>query len=191
MASTRSCFLAGADAPGQDGLRGHEPDEDPCANRGIGVAAMKTYAGGAVFEKKLPLTPLQCIAYTLAQPAVATVAVGFKTVEQVGAAMRYLTATPAEKAVESAVPLVQEHLRGTCIYCGHCLPCPSVVDIPRINGLVAAAESGVSENLRKAYDSTPVRASACVECGLCAERCPFGVDVVANMLKAQRLFEQG
>lgn len=75
------------------------------------------------------------------------------------------------------------------VYCSHCLPCPSVIDIPRISGLLVSAANGVSENLKRTYGSVAAKASSCVECGLCSERCPFGVDVVANMREAARLFE--
>ena len=35
----------------------------------------------------------------------------------------------------------------------------------------------------------PAKASACVGCNVCMERCPFGVDVIAKMEKAVQLFE--
>lgn len=75
------------------------------------------------------------------------------------------------------------------VYCSHCLPCPSVIDVPRINGLLVSAANGVSENLKRTYGSVAAKASSCMECGLCSEKCPFGVDVVANMREAARLFE--
>ena len=34
-----------------------------------------------------------------------------------------------------------------------------------------------------------VRAAACVECGICLERCPFDVDIIDNMREAVTLFE--
>lgn len=160
-----------------------------CVTRGTGVAAMKTFAGGAVFEKNLPVTPIQCISYTLAQPAVATAAIGFKSVEQIGAALRYLEAPPEERAFDPVITKFQKNIRGTCVYCSHCLPCPSVIDIPQVNGLLVAAAKGLSENLKRVYRSIAAKTSSCVECGLCVERCPFGVDVVANMREAARLFE--
>ena len=35
----------------------------------------------------------------------------------------------------------------------------------------------------------PVKASACVECGLCVERCPFDVDIMAKLAEAAAMFE--
>jgi predicted aldo/keto reductase-like oxidoreductase len=39
------------------------------------------------------------------------------------------------------------------------------------------------------YAESPVKASACVECGVCEERCPFDVEIVAKMREAVALFE--
>ena len=39
------------------------------------------------------------------------------------------------------------------------------------------------------YAEFPVKASACVECGLCEERCPFDVDIIAKMREAVALFK--
>lgn len=151
---------------------------------------MKVFVGGVVFEKHLPVTPVQCISYTLSQPGLATCAIGVKSVAEVAGALRYVEATPAEKAFEAALPLLDKKVAGSCVYCSHCLPCPSVVDIPQVNRLLAAARHGLTDSLRQAYESAPVKASACVECGICVERCPFGVDVVANVKEAANLFEK-
>ena len=45
------------------------------------------------------------------------------------------------------------------------------------------------EQVRKWYSRFSVKASACVECGECLARCPFGVDIVARMREAAALFE--
>jgi len=38
------------------------------------------------------------------------------------------------------------------------------------------------------YELLSVKASASTECGTCMERCPFGVDVIANMNRAVEIF---
>jgi predicted aldo/keto reductase-like oxidoreductase len=45
------------------------------------------------------------------------------------------------------------------------------------------------EQVKEWYAEFPVKASACVECGICVERCPFDVDIVAKMHQAAALFE--
>ena len=48
--------------------------------------------------------------------------------------------------------------------------------------------SGV-EQVKEWYAGFPVKASACVECGVCVERCPFGVDIIAKMREAAVVLE--
>jgi predicted aldo/keto reductase-like oxidoreductase len=45
------------------------------------------------------------------------------------------------------------------------------------------------EQVKEWYAEFPVKASACVECGICVERCPFDVDIIATMHQAAALFE--
>jgi predicted aldo/keto reductase-like oxidoreductase len=37
------------------------------------------------------------------------------------------------------------------------------------------------EQVKEWYAEFPVKASACVECGVCLERCPFDVEIIARM----------
>jgi predicted aldo/keto reductase-like oxidoreductase len=46
------------------------------------------------------------------------------------------------------------------------------------------------EQIKEWYAEFPVKASACVECGVCMERCPFGVEIIAKMREATALLEQ-
>ncbi len=63
-----------------------------------------------------------------------------------------------------------------------------MIDIGQTIRLLDMAQQGLSEALRMAYEAMPVRASACTECGVCMERCPFGVEVIVKMEQATRLF---
>lgn len=85
---------------------------------------------------------------------------------------------------------MHQGLAGHRVRCNHCLPCPAEIDIGRTILYVGFSQwEGVTDWLRAWYDDLPARASACIECGLCVERCPFGVDVIAKMREAVRLFE--
>lgn len=55
--------------------------------------------------------------------------------------------------------------------------------------LVDQARGGITEEQTGWYSGFPVQASACTECGVCVERCPFEVDVIAKLRKAVELFE--
>ena len=74
------------------------------------------------------------------------------------------------------------------MYCNHCLPCPVSIDIGRTTRLADTVRYGINNEIRAEYEALPAKASACIECGNCVERCPFGVDAIANMSRAAGLF---
>jgi predicted aldo/keto reductase-like oxidoreductase len=43
---------------------------------------------------------------------------------------------------------------------------------------------------KSGYAEFPVKASACVECGVCMERCPFGVEIIGKMREAVAVCEE-
>jgi predicted aldo/keto reductase-like oxidoreductase len=179
-----------------------------CAAQGVSVVAMKAYGGGKLlrgrtvrfaryqtgggsYKKKVPatITPVQCLAYALAQPAVATVLPGIANVTELEAALALLTATDEEKDFGPALADFQEYVEGECVYCNHCLPCPEEIDIAEISRLLDVAGDEPSPALWAAYAALPVKASACTTCGACVKRCPFGVAVIDRMQQAASLFE--
>ena len=38
------------------------------------------------------------------------------------------------------------------------------------------------------YDGHKIKAPACVQCGVCLERCPYDVDIMAKLEEAEALF---
>jgi uncharacterized protein len=159
-----------------------------CASRGVAVVVMKAFRGGEYVTREKPISPVVCLSYALSQPAVATVAMGVKNVAELDANLRYLTASDAEKDFAAAVTEVKHDLKGVCVYCNHCLPCESELNIPEIIRLLTMAQKGMTPEIKAAYAALLVKASDCTECGLCMERCPFGVDIEAKMQEAVRVF---
>lgn len=164
-----------------------------CEKNGVGIIAMKPYAAGWLFNNEnassLVLTPSQCISYALSQPGVCTVVPGCKTTAHMRDALAYLTASDAEKDYSRVISESKWDLSGSCMYCNHCLPCPAGIDIAAVSRLADSAAKGVSENVKAKYEALSSKASGCLECGACVERCPFGVDVISNMKRASDLFE--
>lgn len=80
--------------------------------------------------------------------------------------------------------------------CKHCLPCPREIPIPEV---ISCLDYVVSYGHRPRHDSTSrqryasmqVKASDCSECGECMERCPFKVDIIGKMKRAEEVFEEG
>lgn len=181
-----------------------------CVKHNVGLVAMKPYAGGKLLSKErtirvarymtggaeafkvkksAPITPVQCLSYVLSQVGVCTTVPGCKNLEQLTAALAYWEATEEERDFSAILSDFQQYVTGECVYCNHCLPCPSEIDVGQTVRLFEMAQQHLTAELQAAYDALPARASDCVECGACTERCPFGVDVISRMGQAVELFE--
>lgn len=159
-----------------------------CQRRGVGVVAMKTYAGGVLFERCPDLTPQDCLSFALGQPAVAVAAVGCRTVAELDAALAYLGRASDVRDTGRAVEGAREAAPGQCTYCHHCEPCPVGIEVAAVHRLLAAAENGVSSELRARYLALAVDPADCIGCEACTERCPFGVQAAENIRRAARWF---
>ncbi|MHB1357425.1 MAG: aldo/keto reductase [Anaerolineae bacterium] len=159
-----------------------------CAQQGVAVVAMKPYAGGHLLapthQDSLAISPVRCLAYILAQSAVATVVPGCKNLEQLVAALAVTTASEAEKDYAQAITKVKQWTPGDCVYCNHCLPCPSNIDIARVMRLYDQSQLELTPNLQSQYAQLVCSADDCIQCGACEERCPFGVPVIERMERA-------
>jgi predicted aldo/keto reductase-like oxidoreductase len=200
--------LASHAVPGKKDL------EYACATHEVGLVAMKPYAGGRLlrkehiihvedfqmgrtemmgaptsFEKPVTITPLQCLSYVLSQVGVSTTVPGCKNLGELAAALAYWQAADEEKDPAAVLPAFEDLVTGECVYCNHCLPCPSAIDIGKTLSLLDEAQQHLTAELQSAYDALSVKASCCVQCGDCVTRCPFGVDAMAKMDQAAELFE--
>ena len=167
-----------------------------CEQQDVGITVMKGYAGGRLFDPQrspfgTALTPVQCLHYCLTRPAVASVLVGVDSPEQIDAAVAYETASEDEKDYASVLAQAPRHAyTGQCTYCGHCQPCPAGIDIAMVNKLadLALMQPAVPDSLRDHYRLLPAKASDCLSCRTCEERCPFGVKIALRMAETARLF---
>jgi len=172
-----------------------------CAECGVGLVAMKPFAGGRLFQQKeRPVTVVQCLHYALSQPGVCTAVPGVKNMAQLQSVLRYAAASETEKDYRPLLAALQQEAQGNCVYCNHCMPCPEGIDIGatirRVDLALLDATAGPQGRKRLAdrvnvYYPGRIRAavqkvrsasaSACVECGVCMQRCPFDVDVISKM----------
>ena len=179
-----------------------------CAARNIGVVAMKPFAGGKLLRqertvmvgsnqmggqaleitKERPITPVQCLAYVLAQPGLSTIVPGCKDVAELEATLGYFDASEEERDFAPILSDFAQYREGECVYCNHCLPCPAHIDIGQIMRLSDEARTGSLAAARTAYAELEAQGSDCQECGACVQRCPFGADAMAGMSLAAELF---
>ena len=98
------------------------------------------------------------------------------------------------KACTDESPLSEEELKemeavrdelGTnfCRRCNYCQPCTMGINISGVILFAGYLERyGLGDWAKERYKTLPVKASACVECGECEERCPYHLPI-REMLK--------
>jgi len=166
-----------------------------CTQKQVGITVMKTFGGGKLLSPEhtpysKPMTSQQCVHYALSRPAVASVLTGCKTRAEVIDTMSYLTASDSDKDYTWIYNEVQSAFEGNCVYCGHCQPCPSEIDIAAVNKYLDIArldKEAVPPSIRSHYQSLSHRGDECIACGSCESRCPFGVPIIKNMIEADSL----
>lgn len=171
-----------------------------CQNRGVGLTVMKSLAAGKLLSSdhspfSKPLTPSQCIHYALNRPAVASVMVGCQSRREVEDAVKYLALSDEERDYSQIITQFRDDgkagFKGNCVYCNHCLPCPSEINIAAVNKCLDVAkldDKNIPTQVMEEYNALTAHASDCVECGSCEKRCPFSVEVQKNMKTAATLF---
>ena len=129
------------------------------------------------------------IRYAASLPKVITVLSGMSTMEQLKDNIAVMDAfspvSDAEKALlEQVAEIYSRSGFIPCTGCRYCAPCPEGVDIPRIFSIYnhyrrvkfrIPFDNGYSTLEEKE------KASNCVQCGLCAEKCPQHIDIPGYM----------
>ncbi|MFP3898043.1 MAG: aldo/keto reductase [Dehalococcoidia bacterium] len=180
---------------------------ETCASTGTGVIAMKPFAGGrllrkertvafasyhtashSVGKKKMPaeITPQRCLHYVLSLPGISAAVPGVANLGELEDCLSYYSASEEEKDYSGLLKGFQEYNSGECVYFNHCLPCPSGIDIGPMIRLYDMRDYLAPGQLRKEYSSFENRAGCCSQCGVCMERCPFDVDVIAKLREIDR-----
>lgn len=194
--------LASHAASGKDGLL------KACVRTKVGLVAMKPFAGGKLFakthqlyfekwqagQKKLKLkktgsiTPAQCLSYVLSQAGVSCAVPGCKNKKELSDVLRFWDTAEGERDFAPVLAGFDRYKAGECVYCNHCLPCPARIDIGMTIRLAEAAETGLTDDLKRQYRAMATHAGDCTACGACSKRCPFGVAVEPKLKRAVELF---
>ena len=156
-----------------------------CTEKNIGFVEMKPLAGGAIEDANLAMR------FIAQNPDVTVIIPGMAEEKEI---------TENLAAVENTSPLSEEELEGVrkvremlgtqfCRRCNYCAPCTVGINIPGVflfEGYLL--RYGLEGWARDRYNSMPVTASACVECGACEPRCPYGLPIREMMKKAAAEF---
>jgi len=165
-----------------------------CAREGVGISVMKPFfAGQQLTAEQSPfgvaLTHEQCLQYAIDRPGVLVAVPGVQTMEHLDRLLRFLTASNEEKDYSVIGSFTADKIRGTCVYCNHCQPCPAGIDIGLVNKYYDLALAG-DDIAANHYTKLSVQADACLHCGHCESRCPFGVAQEQRMEQIDRYFSE-
>ena len=156
-----------------------------CQREGVGISVMKPFFGGQLLTAEhspfhVPLTHNQCLQYAIDRPGVLTAVPGVQTLAHLDQLLKFLDATPAQKDYSIIGTFTADTVTGICVYCNHCQPCPAGIDVGLVNKYYDLAMAGDALAANH-YTKLPVQADACLHCGHCESRCPFGVKQESRM----------
>jgi predicted aldo/keto reductase-like oxidoreductase len=165
-----------------------------CEKDGIGIAVMKPFHGGQLLDKtvspfKKALTHYQCLQYVLDRPGVLTTVPGIRSMEDLNQLLGFADALSEEKDYSVIASFTPEKVKGSCVYCNHCQPCPAGIDIGLANKYYDLAIAG-DDMAKNHYTKLAVKADNCISCGHCDSRCPFGVLQSSKMKEIEMYFSQ-
>ncbi len=151
-----------------------------CREKNIAFIAMKPMAGGAIESGSLALRYIrQNDDVTVVIPGIAEQR---EALENIAA---WENGTPLTPEEEGAIREVRREL-GTnfCRRCNYCQPCAAGINISGVflfEGYLS--RYGLGEWAKGRYEAMPVKASACIGCGACEDRCPYHLPI-RRLLKA-------
>lgn len=163
-----------------------------CEAEGVGISVMKAFGGGQLLNAGTSpfgqaLSEYQCIQYALDKPGVLTVLPGLRGTEDLRRLLGFFEAAEEEKDYSVLGSFAPREAEGVCVYCNHCQPCPSGLDVGLINKYYDLAMAG-DALARNHYLNLEMKASSCTGCGHCDRRCPFQVKQTERMKEIRDYF---
>ncbi len=96
------------------------------------------------------------------------------------------------KIIEEAKKMLEDLQKVSCTTCGYCTPCPEGVDIPRNFSLFNdhhMFRDPAAVMRYRTFLSDQGKASNCIQCGLCLEKCPQQIAIPEELEKVAELFK--
>ena len=156
-----------------------------CGEKGIGFVCMKPLAGGAIEDAALALR------YICANQDVSVVIPGMAAPQEVEQNIAAVSdASPVTAEEQARFQAVRDAL-GTqfCRRCNYCQPCTVGISISNVflfQGYLR--RYGLGEWAKGRYHALEKKASDCVGCGACEERCPYNLPIREMLKEAAKDF---
>lgn len=186
---------------GREGLR-------YAASRGIGVIVMEPLRGGSLvtlpeelvdssgLERHFPDAVEAAFQWLYSQEEVSLVLSGMSNMQQVEQNVA-IASRARKEALDEDQRLLFDHIREElvkrtkvgCTGCGYCMPCPSGVDIPTVFRLYNNSALFVNDNSGYVYSRLlpkKARASECIACGSCLDKCPQQLPIIELLEEADK-----
>ncbi|MFP4105005.1 MAG: aldo/keto reductase [Phycisphaerae bacterium] len=180
--------------------------------KNLGVVVMGPVGGGRlgagseVLEGLLPhieRVPELAMRFVLSNPNVDVALSGMSTMEHVEENIQVcsdkISLKEEEKqAIEEHLARMHEMEKLYCTGCEYCLPCPQEVAIPKIfERYNVGRVYGLWEHAKKAYSrigtnkwDTGNKADACVDCGICEDKCPQDIPIRKQLKEAHAMLAE-
>lgn len=149
----------------------------------VGTICMKPLAGGAIENGKI------AIKYLLNDDNVDVIIPGMATRLEIVENTSVLKGEYTEDEEKYISKVVESLNHDFCRRCGYCKPCPNGIDIPScflFEGYYNRYD--LKDWAVKRYDSLEHKASECVECGKCIEKCPYQLDIPTKLKNVSKIF---
>ena len=151
------------------------------AEKNIGFVDMKPLAGGAIEDAAL------AVRFLVSNPDVTVVIPGMADPKEVEVNLSAAENTAPLSAEEQQKMEQVRQTLGTqfCRRCNYCAPCTVGINIPSVFLFQGYLDRyGLADWAKDRYGAMAVKASACVECGACEPRCPYGLPIRQMMKEA-------
>lgn len=178
---------------------------DYAASKGLGVVVMEPLRGGKLTERipdeiqamwdsaSVRRTPAEwALRWVWNHAAVSTVLSGMSEMGQVVENVRLADGAVADSLTDQELALIgkvkakyRDMLKIDCTGCAYCMPCPNGVNIPMnfsiYNDTFMFKDPEMSSMLYNFMMSPEQRASGCLECGECEEKCPQQISIMEEL----------
>lgn len=165
------------------------------ASKGLAVIVMEPLLGGRLANPPQPVRKVLesgskkrqpadlALQWIWSQPEVSVILSGMSTVDQVEQNIASASKSGVNSLGKGDLELIKrvrakylERIPIPCTKCGYCMPCPNGVDIPANfelynNGFIHE-DMRTARNTYTRFMNEKERASACVQCKECEEKCP-------------------
>ena len=162
-----------------------EKEMRACREKNIGFVCMKPLAGGAIEDAAVALR------YVCADPDVTVVIPGMAEAAELEQNLAAVNDTSPLSCEEKAKILEIRSSLGTqfCRRCNYCQPCAAGINISGVllfEGYLS--RYGLADWAKGRYAALPVKASACIGCGACEDRCPYQLPIRKLLKNAAEKF---